>query len=44
MDLPVVALPLNQFVIQKRAGAAFSFIDLTGDYRDLSLNRLPAAR
>jgi hypothetical protein len=39
MNLPMMALPFNQFVIQKRNDSAFSFIDLTGKYRNLSLSR-----
>jgi len=41
MDLPIIALPFNQFLIQKRDNASFSFIDITGDYNDVSLNKLP---
>jgi hypothetical protein len=41
MDLPIAALPFNQFLIQKRSNASFSFIDTTGSYSDISLNRLP---
>lgn len=37
LDLPIVALPFNQFIIQKRTNSAFSFIDITGCYRDISL-------
>lgn len=44
MDLPIVALPFNQFVIHKKVGASFSFVDHTGNYSDLSLNRLPPGR
>jgi hypothetical protein len=40
MNLPIVALPFNQFVIQKRSNASFSFIDTTGNYSNLSLNKL----
>lgn len=40
MDLPIVALPFDQFAIHKRSGAGFSFTDGTGGYRDVSLNRL----
>jgi Methyltransferase domain len=40
MGLPIIALPFNQFIIQKRADASFSFIDTTGDYTDISLNKL----
>ena len=39
MNLPIVALPFNQFVIQKRNDSTFSFIDLTGRYKNLSLSR-----
>jgi predicted O-methyltransferase YrrM len=39
MNLPMMALPFNQFVIQKRNESAFSFIDLTGKYQNLSLSR-----
>jgi hypothetical protein len=41
MDLPIIALPYNQFLIQKRAGSAFIFIDTTGNYNDVSLKKLP---
>jgi len=41
MDLPIVSLPFNQFVIQKRSNANFAFVDTTGSYSDVSLNRLP---
>jgi hypothetical protein len=41
MDIPIVALPFSQFLIQKRADASFSFVDLTGKYSDLSLNKFP---
>lgn len=44
MDLPVAALPYDQFVIENRAGASFSFTDLTGRYGDISLNKLPPRR
>lgn len=40
MDLPIIALAYNQFLIQKRADASFSFIDNTGNYNDISLNKL----
>jgi len=39
MNLPILALPFEQFLIQKRADSTFSFIDTTGRYRDLSLKR-----
>jgi len=38
MDLPIVALPFNQFLIQKKTDTSFSFIDYTGKHSDLSLN------
>jgi hypothetical protein len=41
MDLPIIALPFNQFLIQKRADTPFSFVDYTGEYNDISLNKLP---
>jgi Methyltransferase domain len=41
MDLPIVALPYNQFVIQKKNKSFFLFIDTTGDYGDISLNKFP---
>lgn len=41
MDLPIVALPHNQFMIQKDSKGKFSFTDTTGNYRDISLNKLP---
>jgi hypothetical protein len=41
MDLPIMALPFNQFLIQKRSSASFSFTDLAGQYSDISLNKLP---
>jgi len=40
MDLPIIALPFDQFIIQKRADASFSFIDTTGNYGNISLNKL----
>lgn len=40
MSLPVMALPFDQFLMQKRPGASFSFLDTTGKYRDNSLNKL----
>jgi hypothetical protein len=43
MRLPFVALPHKQFLIQKAADTAFSFVDLTGMYSDLSLKKLPQA-
>ena len=41
MDLPIIALPFNQFLIQKKPNSSFSFIDHTGKYGDISLNKLP---
>jgi hypothetical protein len=41
MDLPIAALPFSQFLIQKRNDSKFAFIDTTGSYSDISLNRLP---
>jgi predicted O-methyltransferase YrrM len=41
VDLPIVALPHNQFLIQKNSKAKFSFLDTTGSYKDISLNKLP---
>ena len=40
MDLPIVALPFNQFILQKSSKSSFAFIDPTGKYRNLSLNKL----
>ncbi len=40
MDMPIVALPYEQFLMQKRVGTRFSFTDFTGRYKDLSLNKL----
>jgi hypothetical protein len=42
MNLPFAALPFDQFLMQKRADASFSFTDTTGNYTDLSLNKLSA--
>lgn len=42
MDLPIMALPHGQFLIKKDGKAKFSFLDSTGNYSDLSLNKLPA--
>lgn len=41
MELPIIALPFNQFVILKRSGGSFSFTDTTGKYGDISLNKPP---
>jgi hypothetical protein len=40
-DLPIVALPFNQFLMETRNDSSFSFIDTTGNYSDISLNKLP---
>ena len=42
MDLPIAALPFDQFLIQKDSNASFSFLDTTGEYADISLNKLPS--
>lgn len=42
VGLPIVALPHNQFMILKDSRAKFSFLDTTGNYQDISLNKLPA--
>lgn len=39
-DLPIAALPFNQFLIHKDEGSGFEFTDFTGRYGDLSLNAL----
>lgn len=50
LNLPIAALPFNQFIIQKKRNSTFTFIDLTGQYKDLSLKKhsfqpnLPAMR
>ncbi len=40
MDLPVAALPFDQFLIRNAPDEGFSFTDLTGRYGDVSLNGL----
>lgn len=40
MNLPIVALPFEQYLMQKRSDARFSFTDTIGKHRDLSLNKL----
>ena len=40
MDLPIIALPFNQFLIKKKLDVTFSFIDYTERYSDVSLNKL----
>jgi hypothetical protein len=42
IDVPIVALPFNQFVLQKRNKPSFTFIDTTGNYSNISLNKLPS--
>lgn len=39
MDLPIVALPFKQFIIQRRRNARYVFVDPTGKYRDLSVRK-----
>lgn len=43
MDLPIVALPHNQFLITRDVVAGFSFVDLAGEYGDISLSKLTMA-
>ena len=40
MDLPIVGLPFDQFLMQKQPASRFSFTDSTGKYGNLSLNKL----
>lgn len=40
MDIPIVALPFDQFLIQKRSGASFEFIDPTGKVARLSVGEM----
>ena len=40
MDLPIAALPFGQFVLQKSTASSFTFIDTTGNYSNISLNKL----
>src|SRR6266699_2022748 len=42
IDVPIVALPFNQFVLQKRNKSSFRFIDTTDNYSNISLNKLPS--
>ncbi len=44
MDLPVAALPHDQFLIRNAPEEGFSFTDLTGKYADRSLNALAPER
>jgi hypothetical protein len=41
MDMPIAALPFNQFVIHKTSQAKFTFLDTVGMYGDIGLNRIP---
>lgn len=41
MGIPIVALPFDQFLIQKKSSSSFSFVDYAGRYGDISLNKLP---
>ncbi|MGO4566521.1 class I SAM-dependent methyltransferase [Rhizobium sp. 2YAF20] len=41
MNIPIVALAHDQFLIRKDRRSGFSFVDTTGGYSDLSLNKLP---
>lgn len=41
VGLPIVALPHNQFLIINDNKAKFSFIDTTGNYQYITLNKLP---
>lgn len=43
MNLPIVALPFQQFLIQKRSDVGFTFTDRVGKYGNLSLNRMLAS-
>jgi hypothetical protein len=43
MNLPIVALPFNQFLIHKDSTEGFSFVDTTGRYGDISLNKAPSS-
>jgi hypothetical protein len=42
MELPIIALPHKQFLIEKTATSGFEFTDTTGQYSDLSLKKFPA--
>lgn len=39
MNLPIRALPFNQFIITNDSKAGFSFVDPSGRYKDLGLNK-----
>lgn len=41
MNVPIISLPFNQFLIQRKSKSSFSFVDRTGRYGDISLNKLP---
>ncbi|MDH3348209.1 MAG: class I SAM-dependent methyltransferase [Desulfobulbaceae bacterium] len=42
MNLPISALPHDQYIIKKSNQQNFEFVDLTGNYKDISLNKLPS--
>lgn len=44
INQPIIVLPFKQFYIQKSVDAEFSFTDLTGEYSDISLTKLPKMR
>lgn len=44
MDLPIMALPFDQFLIQKCSDPHFTFADNTGKYGNISLSQLQRAR
>lgn len=41
MDMPITALPYDQFIMQKVEEPGFMFSDPAGTHADMSLNRLP---
>jgi hypothetical protein len=43
MNVPIMAPGFCQFLIQKDDRLGFSFLDLRGDYQDLSLNKFPSS-
>lgn len=42
MDVPFITLPFQQYLIIKTKELPFIFRDLTGEYSDISLNKLPS--
>lgn len=44
MGVPIMALPFNQFIIQKHTASSFVFIDTTGRHDDTSIKRPPRVR